>query len=273
VLRDDALLDALDASAQDAAAVAASGLPLNGDSTAPATAAARLSATALTPRQYQWQLFERAREGNVVAVLDTGAGKTLVSVLLLQHVLDEETARVESLAAVADGAPPLRRRTSVFLGQSGREGLSHQPLTQAAVNQVPLVHQQAQVISDNSTLSVGKLFGELGVDTWSAPQWAEMMGGRYDVLVATAQCVLTGRECSGVPSSGSADTCAVIHGFVRMADLALVIFDEAHHAAATHPYARIMVSRRGHHSDALLTLARSPAIAPPMAHTCRRSSA
>lgn len=63
-----------------------------------------------------------------------------------------------------------------------------------AVNQVPLVHQQAQVISENSTLSVGKLFGELGLDTWSASQWHEMLDGRFDVLVATPQCVLTGRE-------------------------------------------------------------------------------
>jgi len=58
-----------------------------------------------------------------------------------------------------------------------------------------------------------------------------------------------------------------------MADLALVIFDEAHHAAATHPYARIMVSHRGQHSDALLILARSPAIVRLMAGTCRRSLA
>ncbi|KAF9961879.1 Dicer-like protein 1, partial [Modicella reniformis] len=39
------------------------------------------------PRQYQLEVAKRAIEGNVIAVADTGSGKTLISVLLLKHIV------------------------------------------------------------------------------------------------------------------------------------------------------------------------------------------
>lgn len=62
-----------------------------------------------SPREYQVELFERAKEENIIAVLDTGkvnpfliqfdypmltcrlgSGKTLIAVLLLQHIIKQE---------------------------------------------------------------------------------------------------------------------------------------------------------------------------------------
>ena len=45
-----------------------------------------------TPRDYQTELFQRAKKENIIAVLDTGSGKTHIATLLLQHILDEELA-------------------------------------------------------------------------------------------------------------------------------------------------------------------------------------
>lgn len=42
------------------------------------------------PREYQTELFERAKKENTIAVLDTGSGKTLISVLLLRWIVDQE---------------------------------------------------------------------------------------------------------------------------------------------------------------------------------------
>ncbi len=42
------------------------------------------------PREYQIELFEKAKVQNTIAVLDTGSGKTLIAVLLLRHVIDQE---------------------------------------------------------------------------------------------------------------------------------------------------------------------------------------
>ena len=40
----------------------------------------------LKPRAYQRKLFDRAIHQNVIAVLDTGSGKTLISVMLIKHM-------------------------------------------------------------------------------------------------------------------------------------------------------------------------------------------
>jgi endoribonuclease Dicer len=42
------------------------------------------------PRDYQTELFQRAKTQNTIAVLDTGTGKTHIATLLLRHVLEEE---------------------------------------------------------------------------------------------------------------------------------------------------------------------------------------
>ena len=39
-----------------------------------------------SPREYQTQIFEVAKQQNTIAVLDTGSGKTLIAVLLLRYV-------------------------------------------------------------------------------------------------------------------------------------------------------------------------------------------
>lgn len=43
-----------------------------------------------SPRDYQTELFEKAKEENIIAVLDTGSGKTHIATLLLRHILDKE---------------------------------------------------------------------------------------------------------------------------------------------------------------------------------------
>jgi hypothetical protein len=52
------------------------------------------------PRDYQTELFQKAKDENIIAVLDTGSGKTHIATMLLRHVLDIE------LEARAKGAPP-----------------------------------------------------------------------------------------------------------------------------------------------------------------------
>lgn len=57
-------------------------------------------------RDYQSELFARAKAGNIIAVLDTGSGKTLIAALLLRDVVNKE------MEDRASGKP---QRTSFFL--------------------------------------------------------------------------------------------------------------------------------------------------------------
>lgn len=75
------------------------------------------------PREYQLELFERAKKQNTIAVLDTGSGKTLIAVLLLRWIIDQELERREA------GDLP---KISFFLCQA-----------------VTLVHQQYCVLETN----------------------------------------------------------------------------------------------------------------------------
>jgi endoribonuclease Dicer len=49
-----------------------------------------------TARPYQIQLFEIAREKNIIAYLPTGSGKTLVSILLLENFKSSVKKKVVS---------------------------------------------------------------------------------------------------------------------------------------------------------------------------------
>lgn len=65
----------------------------------------------------------------------------------------------------------------------------------------------------STSLRVGKLFGALGVNLCSPSEWAYNFE-KFDCLVVTAQLVLD----------------SLAHGFLRMEQIALLVFDEAHHA-------------------------------------------
>ncbi len=172
---------------------------------------------AFVPRSYQLELAELAKAGNVLVCLDTGSGKTLISVLLLQH-MHKQSIPSEPARPLSPASFPQPHKVSFFL-----------------VNLVPLVHQQSSVIAGNSNLAVGKLYGELKdtlrgpkhsklvADSWRAPHWSALLQS-HQVIVSTAQCFLD----------------ALIHGYIKMDDLNLLIFDEVHHALKNHPYFRIM---------------------------------
>eukprot|EP00171_Calliarthron_tuberculosum_P009646 IDg9646t1 len=68
------------------------------------------------PRGYQSEILDQARKENVIAFLETGAGKTLVSALLVQEILSK---------------PSSQGKIAVFV-----------------VEKVALVHQQAEYMNE-----------------------------------------------------------------------------------------------------------------------------
>ncbi|KAF7176654.1 hypothetical protein CNMCM7691_003306 [Aspergillus felis] len=151
----------------------------------------------LDPREYQIELFERAKVQNTIAVLDTGSGKTLIAVLLLRHTIMYE------LDNRANGKP---HRVSFFL-----------------VDSVTLAYQQAAVLRNNIDQNVAHFFGAMGTDLWDKRTWDEHLQQNM-VIVCTAEIL---NQC-------------LLNSYVKMDQINLLIFDEAHHAKKDHPYARII---------------------------------
>ncbi|GAV80355.1 dsrm domain-containing protein/DEAD domain-containing protein/Helicase_C domain-containing protein/Ribonuclease_3 domain-containing protein/PAZ domain-containing protein/dsRNA_bind domain-containing protein [Cephalotus follicularis] len=110
-------------------------------------------------RQYQLDVLEQARKGNTIAFLETGAGKTLIAILLIRSVCSDLQIQNKKMLAV-------------FL-----------------VPKVPLVYQQAEVIREQTHFQVGHYCGEMGQDFWDARRWQWEFETKQ-VLVMTAQILL-----------------------------------------------------------------------------------
>lgn len=122
-----------------------------------------------SPRDYQLELFQRAKEQNTIAVLDTGSGKTLIAVLLLRHTIEQELQDRE------DGKSP---RISFFL-----------------VPSVPLVFQQFAVLERNLDYPVDRLCGAMMSDKWSKQVWEERFAKSH-VIVCTPDVLKQCLNCS-----------------------------------------------------------------------------
>ncbi|KAG9237330.1 hypothetical protein BJ875DRAFT_159968 [Amylocarpus encephaloides] len=118
-----------------------------------------------TPRDYQVELFERAKERNTIAVLDTGSGKTLIAVLLLRHIFAQE---------LEDRALGKAKRISLFL-----------------VDSVTLVFQQHAVLKANLGQPMDMFCGDMGTKMWDRKRWEKNFSDNM-VVVCTAEVL---RHC------------------------------------------------------------------------------
>ncbi|KAF9277388.1 Dicer-like protein 1 [Mortierella alpina] len=114
-----------------------------------------------TPRNYQVEVADRAMDGNVIAVSDTGTGKTLISVLLLKKVV------------------ALARREAEQTGQQHKVAFF-------VVNKVPLVFQQLDYITSNSDIDAKAIYGAMNVDSYDSAMW-ESIFRENEVIVLTGQ--------------------------------------------------------------------------------------
>ncbi|TLS29778.1 hypothetical protein PpBr36_01059 [Pyricularia pennisetigena] len=113
------------------------------------------------PREYQIELFERAKQKNTIAVLDTGTGKTLIAVLLIRHTIERE------LEARSKGR---EKRMAFFL-----------------VDKVALVRQQTDHIRANLDFPVTGLHGDTVRGLWDSKEYFTKLVHEQEVVVCTAE--------------------------------------------------------------------------------------
>ena len=118
-----------------------------------------------------------------------------------------------------------------------------------------LIEQQRDVIAASVPVSVGLISGASEPDQWKDSKlWTRLLES-HRIMVSTPQILLD----------------ALSHGYVELAQIGLLVFDEAHHATLKHTYNLIMknfyfhlplrhqaVDVRGDFRPAILGLTASP---------------
>ncbi|GJW78864.1 endoribonuclease Dicer homolog 3a isoform X1 [Tanacetum coccineum] len=147
-------------------------------------------------------VFKVAMKRNTIAHIDTGAEKTMISVMIMNEI-----------AKNLKKQKPPPNKLIVFLAPTRN-----------------LVEQQFNVLKESTDLvvdyyhgsKVGNIDGQK-VDEWDAAAW-EHETSKNQVMVMTPQILLD----------------ALRNGFVNFEMICLLIIDECHRASGNHPYVSIM---------------------------------
>ena len=154
----------------------------------------------LAPRDYQLKIYEKAKNQNSIIYLETGRGKTFISIMLMANLLNIRLPLFEK--------PIFDKNIKIIF----------------LVCDTALIEQQKNNISANLKTEVGTIQGKKNKKAKSDLNTFRNMWESYNIFVAIPTILYK----------------LLSKGFLKISEINMLIFDECHHANADHPYNKIM---------------------------------
>ena len=154
----------------------------------------------MIPREYQKQIYEKAKEENSIIYVETGKGKTFIAIMLMADFLGIDL-QIEKKQNID------KTKKILFL-----------------VCNTSLVTQQQKEISNVLNIDVGIFQGRKGKKKKKIYESFKRNWDSLNVFVAMPSVIYN----------------YLSRGFITIFDISMIIFDECHHTADEHVYNKIM---------------------------------
>ena len=156
----------------------------------------------LKPRGYQRKIFEKAKNQNSIIYVETGKGKTFISIMLMAHHLGINIEDPSNNKQILD-----KNKKIIFF-----------------VCDTSLIEQQKKAISNALGIEVGTIQGKKSKKSKSDYELFRKMWDSVNVFVAIPSIIYK----------------ILSVGFLTIFDISMMVFDECHHTSDDHPYNKIM---------------------------------
>ena len=156
----------------------------------------------LKPRDYQQKIFDRAKDQNSIIYVETGKGKTFISIMLMANFLGIDISNPSNSKKNLD-----KNKKIIFF-----------------VCDTALIEQQKKAISSILNIEVGTIQGKKNKKSKSDSEFFKKMWDSLNIFVAIPSIIYKILSC----------------GFIKIEDISMLIFDECHHTSDEHPYNKIM---------------------------------
>lgn len=202
--------------------------------------------TKTSPYGYQIELYTKAMKMDGVCFLPTGTGKTLVSALVIAHMLQLNPNR--QVIFLVDRVLLVLQQSDYLKEEVGHLKL---PVTQMSGSSSL---GASRTFSSERAIRIGAVCGEMRKLDGQARIY------EHDILVITADCYRN----------------HLSNGTLRFDDVSLIVLDEAHHCNKDHPYNVIIRDFYLHensllaHKPKVLGLTASPAGEPSLERTTKK---
>ena len=154
----------------------------------------------LIPRDYQIKIYEEAKNKNSILYVETGKGKTFISIMLMANLL--------GIDIYNEKKPKIDKTKKIIF----------------FVCDTALVDQQRNEIENALEIEVGTIQGKKEKKSKNDYEAFKKKWNSLNIFVAIPSIVYKILSC----------------GFIKIFDISMIVFDECHHTGEDHPYNKIM---------------------------------